>query len=193
MVLQPNCSDLIVSLKDVMKNLDDEEKIKVFKEVEKITGWKLGVVIPGRFCEAGRYHYVPIENYGEIKVLNTSIYLGYPIHKLPEGVREVAAEFEIDQPIPLYTEVCLIKYKESVVKGPFDGIDPIYILAESPFGLEGPILKASQHCYTPHFEPLAKASRHFKAPWWTEDGGSPDDFRKWCLKNGFEDVAKRKC
>ncbi|KXA90365.1 hypothetical protein AKJ61_00765 [candidate division MSBL1 archaeon SCGC-AAA259B11] len=54
-----------------------------------------------------------------------------------------------------------------------------------------PALKAWQHPYEPHFEPLAKVVRSFGTTWHTHDGGSPEPFRKWCRKNGFSDVARK--
>lgn len=52
-------------------------------------------------------------------------------------------------------------------------------------------LKAWQHPYEPHFEPLAETVRALDTRWHTHDGGSPVPFENWCTKNGYSDVVEK--
>lgn len=91
-----------------------------------------------------------------------------PVGLVPEGRTRVEKVVK-GQPSPLVHEVTVRSH---------DGYE------------EHPALMAWQHPYEPHFEPLARAARAFKAGWHTHDGGSPMPFEQWCQKNGFDDVVR---
>lgn len=157
LILQPNCSDLVVSLKKILENLDEREKLRVLRELEKVTGWKLVVFPTG----LGDRHPIEIEDPSKLRIVDNLYYLGY---QLKEGLAEVH----------LVKEQC---------------IHPLTIYSKDWEDIEGPVLSALQHCYTPHFKPLAEVIRYYKVPWWTS-GGTPNDFIDWCRKNNYPDVIQ---
>lgn len=89
----------------------------------------------------------------------------------------------------------LIPYRETKVERVARG-NPSSLVHEAPVvahdGYERhAALKAQQHPYKPHFEPLAKTVRALGTSWHTHDGGDSTPFKNWCMKNGYSDVAEK--
>ena len=192
MILNPNCSDLVVSLEGVVK---DEKTLRaVLREIERITGWRVGVDLKEWSFE--RRILSPV-NIDSIR-LNREV-VGVEPRSLPDKLKAFLVEEELSGYLGLnmgngLVDLELIPIKRFThVEGKdnvFGVVDGINIYRSCSYCDRGPVLKASQHCYTSHFKPLAQVARRFNARWHVEDGGSSEDFDTWCRENGFKDVAQ---
>ena len=79
-------------------------------------------------------------------------------------------------------------YMILVLKHPTENIDPIAIEYTDGYCERKCVLSASQHCYEPHFEPLAKVCKHLGKKFHCHDGGSPELFLEWLEENGYDGV-----
>lgn len=189
-ILNPLCSDLVVSLDGVVNS--DEDFKEVLAEVEKITGWKLGVEVGILATSDNTKILIPVKA-EDVEIINSmpavhkkNLPLELVLQYWTEMKNEGRWSDELDEKhlpislIPVNT-VCQVHFTKMV--------DSIGIYNKCGYCGRGPIIRASQHCYDPHFEPLALVARRYSATWHVEDGGSSEDFEKWCKENGYEDVA----
>lgn len=164
-ILCPNCSELVVSL-----DCETEEEIReALKAVEQITGWKLHLKVEVAKkddpCEY-RYVFIPVK----------------PEDVIVEGEEILVKEEKIPE---MYLNS---SYMILVLKHPTENIDPIAIEYTDGYCERKCVLSASQHCYEPHFEPLAKVCKHLGKKFHCHDGGSPELFLEWLEENGYDGV-----
>lgn len=174
-IIHPNCSELVTHL-----GIKNPTAIReVLKEVEQITGWKIGIV---SYVTLGsmfpfvdepsvkfRHLFIPVDA-NELTITNNTI--GIDPKRLPILVEEMSE---------LYT-VCLYNRKT--------GAYLRITMGDGYCDRECLTFEAEQHCCTPDFPALAKIIEHYNSIWHTHDGGSPDDFEQWCEENGYPHLIK---
>lgn len=202
--IQPNCSELVVRLDRSPEGI--REWRALLQVLERITGWKVGHV--ENLTKMGGQKYsvavpVPVE---KVKLGAGDPY--FTLKDVPAGVNGADATekvynklrygvdlhdlikngfwYSVDKRLP----AGLVAYKETVIARDAFLMEQIRVRKSDGYCNIGPVLMASQHCYTPHFEPLAKVVRKLGTGWHTEDGGYSEDFEDWCRNNRYEDVAE---
>jgi hypothetical protein len=202
--IQPNCSELVARL-PAPENL--REWRELLSELEQITGWKLGFVenfvkiqdrefdiaVPVEVQKVKVDSWAPYITLRDLPSPTRASELAYSL-KYGAGIREVTKHggwYRLDKHSPKHLPLGLIPYREPIVTQNILYNDEIRIRRTDGYCKIGPVLMAFQHCYTPHFEPLAKVVRSMNTDWHTEDGGSPEDFYEWCRRNKYGDVASK--
>jgi hypothetical protein len=206
--VQPNCSELVVVLPRP-ENLGEWKEL--LRTLENLTSWKAGIfdmikirdhhysaAIPMSIdlLRMGKGTTVPYFTPRDIirdKKWDKYLELAAQL-KRGFGIYEIVDAIEHD---PLYARdhgiihlpPSLIPYRKAIVDRYL--VDGIRIRETDGYCNDSPVLIASQHCYTPHFLPLAKIVRALDTEWHTEDGGDPESFYEWCINSGFCDVAKK--
>ena len=162
MIYNPNCSELVVPL-----DAETEEEIReALRAVERITGWKLCLEIE-LSCNSETF----------VRIRPEDIILDVD----EDGYKELAVKEEI---IP--EKYLNSWYMKIVLCHPEHKSEPISIWYTDGYCERKTVLKALQHCYTPHFEPLAKVCKQLGKKFHVHDGGSPYDFLEWLEDNGYE-------
>jgi len=143
----------------------EEEIREALRAVEQITGWKLHLKIE-LSCNEATF----------IKIRPEDIVL-----EKEKGYRGIGVKEEV---IP--EEYLNSWYMRVVLLDPEMKRGPIAVDYTDGYCERKTVLRAIQHCYTPHFEPLAKVCKHLGKKFHVHDGGSPHDFLEWLEENGYE-------
>ena len=183
-IIHPNCSELVTHL-----DITDFDEIKeTLKEVEKITGWKVGVLthVPMSFlfpfAEDFLYNelFIPLD-------IDTEI-----IHDVDESYdyREeiIAARLDPNKYPHLIKECLKDDWYMVVLYNEKTGAYLRIALGDGYCSRECLTFKAEQHCVERDFIALAKIIEHYDSIWHTHDGGSPNAFEEWCVENGYRHI-----
>jgi len=170
-IYYPNCSELVSHL-GITKIEDIRE---VLKEVERITGWK---VYWKKWIFTNKIDCLfKKTNLDRLNIDYTSLKF---IEKYTDKKDCILRE--------IFNEVKDSKKYSLVLLSPNKRLYISIQLQDGYCNNIGLMFELTQHCCRNEFPPLAKIIRHFNAIWHIHDGGSPQDFEDWCIKNGYTDI-----
>jgi hypothetical protein len=181
MIPNPSCSELVVAL-----GLTDPEDIReALKTAEEVTGWKLGIRIEDWKTDGEFYTVVRPE---DIVVESDSEYIGIRKDILPDEIAEDEGRY--------YITICLIPPDIPLNRwidrrDRFGELtDPLRIAWTDGYCDTPLVFEATQHVYSPHFEPLYRIAMTFRKIWHSEDGGSTHYMDEYVAKHHREEATK---
>jgi len=185
-IIHPNCSELVTHLEIT----DFDEIKKTLKEIEELTGWKVGVLTHLPMCYL--FPFAEDLSYNELFIpLNIDSELVHDVDESYDYREEIFVPRLDPDKYPEIMKECLRdNWCMVVLCNQKTGAYLRIALGDGYCSREGLTFKAEQHCVERDFIALAKIIEHYDSIWHTHDGGSPNIFEEWCIRNGYKHILE---